>query len=237
MDTSSPKESAMPTSAEDTRVAMVDYYARRAGEYERIYAKPERQADLRAMEAWISQAFVGRRVLEVACGTGWWTRFGARDCEWWWATDLNPQTLEIARHKPMPPSKVGFAEVDAYTWEGLERKDFTGGFTGAFAGFWWSHVPVERLTGWLSSLHLHLSPGARVVFLDNKYVAGSSTPIARRDELGNTWQQRHLDDGSVHDVLKNFPTPQEAQAALGARALDVRWIDFDHYWILSYTLA
>jgi demethylmenaquinone methyltransferase/2-methoxy-6-polyprenyl-1,4-benzoquinol methylase len=237
MDTSSPKESAMPTSAEDTRVAMVDYYARRAGEYERIYAKPERQADLRAMEAWISQAFVGRRVLEVACGTGWWTRFGARDCEWWWATDLNPQTLEIARHKPMPPSKVGFAEVDAYTWEGLERKDFTGRFTGAFAGFWWSHVPVERLTGWLSSLHLHLSPGARVVFLDNKYVAGSSTPIARRDELGNTWQQRHLDDGSVHDVLKNFPTPQEAQAALGARALDVRWIDFDHYWILSYTLA
>lgn len=227
------KGCASPLSAEHTRVAMVDYYARRASEYERIYAKPERQADLRAMEAWIGQAFVGRKVLEVACGTGWWTPFGARDCEGWWATDLNPQTLEIARHKPMPSGKVRFAEVDAYTWDGLEPQDFTG----AFAGFWWSHVPVERLTGWLSSLHQHLSAGSRVVFLDNKYVVGSSTPIARRDERGNTWQQRRLDDGTVHDVLKNFPTPQEAQAAIGSRAADVQWIEFDHYWILSYTLA
>ena len=29
------------------------YYAARAGEYDRIYAKPERQADLRAIEKWL----------------------------------------------------------------------------------------------------------------------------------------------------------------------------------------
>ncbi len=49
---------------------LADYYRRRAASYERVYHKPERQADLRAMEAWVRERFVGRRVLEIACGTG-----------------------------------------------------------------------------------------------------------------------------------------------------------------------
>ena len=98
-------------------------------------------------------------------------------------------------------------------------------------------MPLERLRAWLDSLHARLKPGARVVFLDNRFVEGSSTPIARRDGQGNTWQQRRLDDGSTHDVLKNFPTQDQALAALGPRAQQAQWVEFDHYWILSYTLA
>ena len=48
------------------------YYAQRAAYYERVYFKPERQDDLRSMEAWMATAFAGRQVLEIACGTGWW---------------------------------------------------------------------------------------------------------------------------------------------------------------------
>ena len=33
--------------------AMQGYYAARAPEYDRVYLKPERQADLRAIEAWL----------------------------------------------------------------------------------------------------------------------------------------------------------------------------------------
>ena len=36
---------------------MADYYARRAAEYERVFAKPERQSDLRAMEVWLGPIF------------------------------------------------------------------------------------------------------------------------------------------------------------------------------------
>ena len=32
---------------------MKDYYAARAKEYDKIYAKPERQQDLRAIEQWL----------------------------------------------------------------------------------------------------------------------------------------------------------------------------------------
>ena len=73
--------------------------------------------------------------------------------------------------------------------------------------------------------------------LDNSYVQTSSTPITRQDGDGNTYQLRTLDDGSTHEVLKNFPTPEQAIAALGSRARDAQWTAYTHYWVLSYTLA
>ena len=212
--------------------SMQRYYTLRAAVYERVYFKPERQADLRAMEAWLPPQFAGRRVLEVACGTGWWTPHGARDCAQWLATDLNPETLAIARGKPLPPGKVEFAVLDAYALDGLGSRSFDA----AFAGCWWSHVPLARLSAWLDRLHRQLEAGARVVMLDNRYVQTSNLPITRRDDDGNTYQQRKLDDGSVHEVLKNFPTRDEALAAIGARARIAQWIEHEHYWVLSYDL-
>ncbi len=53
--------------------AMADYYAQRAAIYERVYLKPERQEDLRAIDAWLPAQFSGRRVLELSCGACWWT--------------------------------------------------------------------------------------------------------------------------------------------------------------------
>ena len=222
--------------AGDVVESMRDYYARRAAYYERVYFKPERQTDLRAMEAWLSGAstspFAGRRVLEVACGTGWWTPHGASAAAHWLATDLNPETLAVARRKPLPAC-VELAMVDAYTMAELGDRRFDA----AFAGCWWSHVPLQRLAGWLQTLHERLEPGARVVFLDNSFVQTSSTPISRRDKAGNTYQNRTLDDGSVHEVLKNFPSAASATAMLGPRARQVQWLDHVHYWVLSYELA
>ena len=209
------------------------YYAQRASQYERVYHKPERQSDLRAMETWLPAQFAGRRVLEVACGTGWWTPHGARDCAHWLATDLNPQTMAIAQTKPLPPGKVEFAVIDAYAFDGLGDRRFDA----AFAGCWWSHVPLARLPPWLELLHSQLESGARVVLLDNRFVQTSNLPITRRDGEGNTYQQRVLDDGSVHEVLKNFPTQGEAIAAIGPRARQPQWIAHDHYWLLTYILA
>jgi SAM-dependent methyltransferase len=210
---------------------MRDYYARRAAYYERVYHKPERQVDLRAMEAALAAPFAGRHVLEVACGTGWWTPHGARDAASWLATDLNPETMEVARAKALPAC-VGFETVDAYSLAELGDRRFDAAFTGC----WWSHVPLQRLSAWLATLHARLLPGARVVMLDNSYVQVSSTPLSRTDEHGNTYQDRTLDDGSVHEVLKNFPTPEQAFAMLGPRAVRPQWKAHEHYWVLTYEL-
>ncbi len=222
----------MPTSnASDVVDSMVGYYKLRAADYERVYHKPERQSDLRAMETWLRRVFAGRRVLELACGTGWWTPHGAHDAESWLATDLNPETMDLARQKTLP-SAVTFATVDAYTLEGL---DPSAKFDAVFAGCWWSHVPVPRLQAWLSMLHARLQPGARVVFLDNSFVQTSNLPITRRDAEGNTYQNRTLDDGSVHEVLKNFPTAAQVQAAAGPPAGDFHWNAWTHYWAAEWT--
>ena len=222
--------SATPAVVEDMRA----YYAQRAAYYERVYSKPERQTDLRAMEAWLPTQFAGRDVLEIACGTGWWTAPGARDAQAWLATDLNPETMAVARAKALPAC-VRFATVDAYSMAELGGRTFDA----AFAGCWWSHVPLQTLPAWLDTLHARLRPGARAVMLDNSYVSQSSTPLSREDVHGNTYQNRSLDDGSVHEVLKNFPTAEQAIAILGprARARAPQWLAHPHYWILSYELA
>jgi demethylmenaquinone methyltransferase/2-methoxy-6-polyprenyl-1,4-benzoquinol methylase len=73
--------------------------------------------------------------------------------------------------------------------------------------------------------------------LDNRYVEGSSTPISRRDEQGNSYQQRRLDDGSAHEVLKNFPTRDGALALLAEAARHAEWVEHPHYWTLRYQIA
>jgi SAM-dependent methyltransferase len=211
---------------------VLEYYRRRAGVYERVYHKPERQADLRAMEAALPACFAGRRVLEVACGTGWWTPHGARDAHRWLATDLNPETLDVARAKPVPPA-VEWRVADALTLAEAGAETFDG----AFAGCWWSHLTLQALPGWLATLHARLEPGARVVMLDNRFVPTRSTPISRRDDAGNTYQQRVLDDGAAFEVVKNFPTPEQAFGMLGPRALAPRWTAHTHYWVLEYELS
>lgn len=229
---------AAPAASQAVQQAVHDmaaYYRRRAAEYERVYHKPERQADLRAMEAWVRQPFAGRRVLEVACGTGWWTPHAAVDSASWLATDLNPETLALAQAKPLPPGKVHFEVLDAYRLDTLQAPGERR-FDAAFAGCWWSHVPRQQLSDWVDALHRVLQPGARVVMLDNAFVQTSNLPITRRDAEGNTYQTRTLDDGSVHEVLKNFPTADELRVLLGTRAASFEWTAWTHYWAAAWTV-
>jgi demethylmenaquinone methyltransferase/2-methoxy-6-polyprenyl-1,4-benzoquinol methylase len=168
-------------------------------------------------------------VLEVACGTGYWTAWVAPVAESVVATDAGAEVLDVARQKSYPPERVRFAIADAY-----ELGAVSGEFSAAFAGFFWSHVPRARIPAFLGSLHGRLGPAGRVVLLDNRHVTGSSTPIARRDEAGNTYQQRRLADGTEHEVLKNFPNPADLKAALSAYASGLRIVEFEYYWGASY---
>ncbi len=211
---------------------LVRYYAARAREYERIYDKPERQADLRVLERRVAQALAAREVIEVACGTGYWTRFIARTALRVVALDANPQTLEVARSKRLAVQGVEFGVefgvADAYAL-GPEL----GQFDAAFAGFWWSHVPLDARQRFLDSLGARLVPGALVVMLDNRYVEGSSTPVSRSDARGNTYQMRSLDDGTQYEVLKNFPSRAQLHEALGAFAEAIEVVELPHYWYVG----
>jgi demethylmenaquinone methyltransferase/2-methoxy-6-polyprenyl-1,4-benzoquinol methylase len=207
---------------------LIDYYAQRAAEYERIYHKPERQEELQQLKDFVRTSLAGRDVLEVACGTGYWTEVVAASANSITAFDVNEAVLEIARRKPIDPHRVTFQIGDAYQIPSSFRR-----FDAALVAFWWSHVPKERLAGFLSGLRRSLLPGASVVFIDNTFVAGNSTPLCRTDATANTYQLRQLDSGHTYEVLKNYPSEQELRDALHGWAgnIESKWLRY--YWRLS----
>lgn len=204
------------------------YYARCAGTHEDAYRKPERQADLAILHDRVRDAVRGHRVLEVACGAGYWTGQLAQSAASVLATDINPQMIERAQARGLPAGKLRFALANAYDLDIEEN-----GFSACFAGSWWSHVKRQDQAGFLEHLREKSGKGACLVMLDDAYVEGSSISIARTDLEGNTYQIRTLPDGQRCEVLKNFPTDSALRKKMAATVKDLRIIRLAHYWMLT----
>lgn len=207
---------------------LTQYYRDRAAEYDAIYAKPERQQDLATLHDLLPPLVRGRSVLEIAAGTGYWTRTLSGSAAAITATDINAETLDIARTRDYGPAPVTFRLADAYALD-----EVPGEFDTAFIGFFWSHVLRADLPRFTGGLAARLGPGARVIVLDNRYVPGSSTPISRTSPEGDTYQHRTLSDGAGFEILKNFPGRAQFTADVGTT---VDWTDLPYYWLATSIL-
>ena len=221
---------------------MKAYYAARAKEYDKIYLKSERQTDLRLLEQWLPPKFAQADVLEVAAGTGYWTQFLAPVARSLVALDASAETFDVAR------SRLAGLDAASASAPGLKQVQWLIGdayaipqpavlYDAAFAGFWFSHVPLARQREFLLGLTRVLKPGAKVVLLDNLYVPGSSTPISERDAYGNSFQTRLLADGSEHRLLKNFPTESQlidCVKGLGTEPVLTTW---QYFWAFEFTVV
>ena len=217
--------------ARSTTPHLERYYARRAREYETIYDRPERQAELAWLRERVPRLFRGRTVLEVACGTGYWTQHIAREAKRVNAFDINDAVLEIAREKAIPGGRARFFKGDAVSLQGVPS-----GCDAAFAGFWWSHVKKSELAFFVKNLSLRLAPGSVVGILDNTWAHGSSTPISRTDAEGNTYQRRRLANGEEYEVLKNYPSALDLTQAVREVAREAHLESLTYYWLLVFTL-
>ncbi len=216
----------------ERRDDMVQYYARRATEFERIYSKPERQDDLRRLESMLSECFTDLDVLEIACGTGYWTQIAALSARSIVAVDCNDEVLDIARRRDFGRCPTDFIKSDAYTLEGV-----SGEFSAGLMAFWWSHVAQIDLPRFLRVLHGKLAVGATVFVLDNRYVKGSNTRVSRTDGDGNTYQVRRLSDGSEHEVLKNFPNAATFAKTIDGYGSNLEFTELPYYWVARYQLT
>lgn len=204
------------------------YYAQRAAEYEAIYAKTERQADLQTATVRLQDIFRRKTVLEIACGTGYWTQKIAETATKILATDINESVLEIAQLKTYPFDNVRFSQEDLYDIQSIPLSE------ALFGGFIWSHIKLEELPRFLEATHALVQPGGLIVFMDNRYVEGSSTPISEHDLQGNTYQQRVLKDGTAFSVLKNFPDQSALEKTLTGKAQNIQFIQLQYFWICAY---
>ena len=209
------------------------YYRERAPVYDRVYAYPERQDDLRWLEAAIPAALADRVVLEIAAGTGYWTQCISLRATSICATDT---ALEALRQVPARPLAC---PVETRVAGAYGLNDVGGRFSGAFARLWFSHIPIARRADWFRALHACLAPGASVVIVDNSAAQCRRLPIARTDQAENTYQLRETDAGKEYEVLKNFPVASELEAVVrqAARPGSSRFVELEHYWFFSYALG
>ena len=101
---------------DEEKKSMQAYYGARAEEYERIYHREDAnfQEELAHLSAIIKKQVEGRRVLEIACGTGYWTQIAAETASQIVGVDIRPEVLHIAESKPWPKGNASFIEGDAY---------------------------------------------------------------------------------------------------------------------------
>ena len=210
------------------------YYAARAAEYDRIYLKPERQADLRQIEAWLPAHFAGRRVLEVACGTGYWTRLIAPVVTHMLALDASPETLEIARRR-VPPERMAFTVGDAYALHECMKSGqrFDAAFAPPEASAWRKKyfTLAERL----------IPPGASV--LEVGCGAGGMLRHLQsqgRKVLGVDFARATVDGlvssgvpAEVHDLRSDAPLPTGYDVVLCLEVMEHfsdPWAIYDKLW-------
>lgn len=204
------------------------YYTLTAAELESAYAQPERQDDLEAMQDRVADLLDGHTVLELACGTGYWTRFIADVAESVHAIDINETLLALARRDT--PENVTYAQGDAF-----DLPEAVGQYTAVFAAGWWSHVRREQQEKYLAHLRAQLGKDVLIVLLDNCYVEGITTVTARTDLEGNTFQLRQV-AGERFEVMENFPTDSYLRKKVGAAVRDMRVRRLEHYWLLTARL-
>jgi ubiquinone/menaquinone biosynthesis C-methylase UbiE len=207
---------------------LIAYYRDRANEYDKVYENREEQDDLLQATTIFQSLFAGKDVLEIACGTGYWTARIAQTAASVQATDINQSMVNIAKTK-QTNERVSFAVADMYRLT-PDRK-----YDGVFGGFVWSHILLQDLPPLMDSIREWLHPGGILAFIDSNSVEG--TPHDRRkttetDEQGNQYQTRRLENGTSHRVLKNFPTQDfMAQTLSRIHATDIQFVHLKHYWI------
>ncbi len=204
------------------------YYSARAVVVRRVRVKSERRTDIEFLREHLPRRISGRSLLEVACGTGYWTQFLAPVASKCVVTDGTAEPLEFAKLRP------GASEAEFHLADAFALPSRLGAFEAAFAGLWFSHVPIERRNEFFQSLHARLLPGARVVFLDNSEVQCRELPIAERDAHGNTFQHRSLRDGSIHRVLKNFPAEEELRTLVSSVSRSCDFRALENFWLFEY---
>ena len=209
---------------------VIHYYAARAPIYDESAGYTNAKAEeLRVpIKSRYQEIFYGRSVLEIACGSGYWTMVVGEVAKSVLAIDINPSLISIAEDRCKHLPNVRFQIDDAYTLHGV-----TAGFDAALGIWWWSHIPKGRLQTFLATLHSKLTPEALVLFVDQLPYDGY---IRKRDAEGNTLEQRVLPDERSFMIVKNFPTEREVVDALVGIADDIQYIERpdEKSWSVTY---
>ena len=191
----------------DPVVEQKRYYAERAPEYDDWwYRRGRYELDPDALARWQAdgaeaaaalEAFApGGSVLELAAGTGIWTRKLLRLADRVVAVDANAETLALNT----PEAEL--VRADVFEWRPAERFDLV------FFSFWLSHVPEKRFDEFWGVVRDALAPGGRVFLVDS----GAGDTAHTGTDQADGEETRSLADGRTFRIVKRRWTPEELAA-------------------------
>jgi 2-polyprenyl-3-methyl-5-hydroxy-6-metoxy-1,4-benzoquinol methylase len=212
-----------PFSVTDELLAgQVDYYRRRAAEYDATSYGDVAAAGVRIARL-LGEMRPRGAVLEIACGTGVWTAALAGFAGTVTAIDAAPEAIAIARDR-VSAGNVTVEVADIFSWASAQRFDVI------FFSAWLSHIPKSRFAQFWQMLRHLLTEDGRVLFVDEPselreketYICGSGEIV-----------ERQLQDGSMFRVVKNFIDPGTLARRLRGLGWECRtWRDDDDWvWI------
>lgn len=215
----------------------MDYYRARASEYDEWFYRQNRyDRGAEINRQWFGEVAVLRRALgtigrvesalELACGTGIWTQELSRMAAQVRALDASEEMLAINRAK-VTAANVTYQQTDLFAWQPERQYDLV------FFSFWLSHVPAERLDGFLTTVSSVVKPSGHVFMIDSRLEPTSTAkdnPLREDEEIIRT---RKLNDGREFKVVKMFYEPNDLHQYLARAgfAADVRTTD--HYFIYA----
>jgi SAM-dependent methyltransferase len=208
------------------------YYEARAPEYDDVWYRRGRYdlgpvgnarwfEETARLEAEIDAVALSGHVLELACGTGLFTRRLAPRAHRLTALDASAAVLAINRARVRDPS-VRYHEADIFGWEPPRHRRYDH----IFFGFFLSHVPPHMLDGLWERLARWLAPGGRVSFCDDAPGVDRrpSNPGAFIDDDPEWAHRRRLHDGREFTIVKVCHAPETLVTWLAERGwhADVR---------------
>jgi demethylmenaquinone methyltransferase/2-methoxy-6-polyprenyl-1,4-benzoquinol methylase len=199
----------------------VEYYRARAGEYDEWWFRtgrydrgPEFNGQWRKEAAVVEAALTSllearqpRSALELACGTGLFTRHLAPRVAELTAVDASPEVIAINRSR-VARDNVEYVQADLFDWRPARRYDLV------FFSFWLSHVPQDRFAVFWETVAAALAPGGAAYVIDSAFDPSSTAKdhaVPKREAGVVT---RKLNDGREFRIVKLFYRPEELAAKL-----------------------
>ena len=167
-----------------------------------------------------------RTVLEIACGTGYFTRFAGPVSRQTTATDVSEEMLRVARSLGIAKARVIYDDAYLLHNVGDERFEF------GFAMHWVSHIPLARWPEFFTAFHSRLKPGATVMLVDDIRRPNDADPWYSKLATRDTYEIRQLPNGESYEIVKTFFSADELRTLLQPYAdnLQIRY-ERPRWWL------
>lgn len=149
-------------------------------------------------------------VLELACGSGAFTRELKRHARSLTCVDGSPRMIDLNRQIVADPG-IDYICADVFTWQPERQYDVV------FFGFWLSHVPPSRFDDFWELVDSCLGADGRACFVDEDERGAVNEEQHATGEVPTA--ERRLSDGRTFTIVKVFWSPRE----LEQRLVDAGW--------------